>query len=50
MIKIRQFISDINELYNSTDFDFSLIEKKQTALEALGKEKLRGHFLRSRAS
>lgn len=45
----KQLISDINELENSTDFDFSLLEEKQATLETLRKEKLRGHFIRSRA-
>ncbi len=45
----KQLISDINELENCTDFDFSMLEEKQATLETLRKEKLRGHFIRSRA-
>lgn len=34
----KQLISDINELENSTDFDFSLLEEKQATLETLRKK------------
>lgn len=45
----KQLISDINELENSNVVDLSLLEEKQAALENFRKEKLRGHFIRSRA-
>lgn len=42
-------VTDTIELENSNEVDLPLLEEKQAALENLRKEKLRGHFIRSRA-
>ena len=50
MIKSPESLSlEINEIENSNEANHSVLEEKKTALENLRKEKLQGHFIRSRA-